>query len=291
MPGKLFLTAVFLSVMLPLTNPDSASNIPASEKMKPEELVAKHLEAIGTAAARAAAKNRVMTGTAEVNFRLGSRGQLIGKSTILSEGSKLRLGMNFASDQYPGEQIVFDGNSVTVAELRPGIRSNLSAFLYQNEFLLKEGLIGGSTSTAWFLLDIAGRRPQPKLEYGGLKNIDGKKLHELKYQGGKGAASFQISFYFDPETFQHVLSLYSLKVPQAFTGTAKGISGDQVEPSIRMREEFSAFKTVDGLTLPHSYKLVFTIEGQNNTFLADWVINISQVLHNQQLDAGAFTLR
>lgn len=263
-----------------------ASIIPAAEKMRTEELVAKHLESIGTATARAAAKNRVMNGAAEVTFRLGAQGHLVGKSTILSEGNKYRLEMSFLHEQYLGEQIAYNGQNVTAGTVRSGVRTNLASFLYNYDFLLKEGLVGGTTSSGWFLLDVAGR--QPKLEYGGLKNIDGKKLHELKYKGGKGAGTFQTFFYFDPVTFRHVLSLYSLRVPAYLANTMPSLTQDQLEGSYRLREEFGAFKTVDGLTLPHFYKLVLTVEGQDQTFLADWTINISQVLHNQQLNAGSF---
>jgi len=263
---------------------------PAGEKLKPEELIAKHLEAIGTPAARAAVKNRMMNGSAQVIFRLGSRGQLTGKSTIASEGNKFRLGISFVNTEYSGEQIACDGKTVTAAEIRPGIRSNLTQFLYQNEFLVKDGLVGGVTSTNWFFLDLAGRQSKQKIEYAGLKNVDGKKLHELKYQVQKGASSFQISFYFDPVTFQHVLSVHNQRIP-TFGLTGGPPVGDQTEGFIRIREEFGAFKTVDGLTLPHSYKLVFSAEGQTRTFLADWVLDIAETRHNQPLDPGLFKLQ
>jgi hypothetical protein len=68
MHGKLLLMAVMLTVMLAFASPDPALVVPAGEKMKPEELIAKHLEAIGTAAARAAVKNRMMNGSAQVIF-------------------------------------------------------------------------------------------------------------------------------------------------------------------------------------------------------------------------------
>jgi hypothetical protein len=289
MHRRLLSTALAIAGVLVCIGRNPGAIVPAGEKMKPEDLVARHVESIGSAEARAAAKNRVISGDAQVTFRLGSRGQLVGKSSILSEGRRFRLGMSFANQNYPGEDLVFDGKGVTAATIRSGVRSNLSDFIYRYDFLLKEGLVGGVTSTGWFLLDIAGRAP--RLAYGGLKKIDGKSLHELKYQGGKGAGTFQIFFYFDPGTFQHVLSLYALRVPAFPAKTLPDLTQDQLEGFYRLREEFGAFKTVDGLTLPHSYKLVLTIEGQSQTFLADWNIVIAQILHNQQLDDRSFIVQ
>jgi hypothetical protein len=287
MRRRFLLAAVVVLGVLASVCAGPASIIPAAEKkMRPEELVARHLESIGTAAALAAAKNRVMNGAAEVTFRLGAQGHLFGKGAILSEGNKYCLEMNFPHEQYLGERIAYNGQNVTAGTVRSGVRTNLASFLYNYDFLLKEGLVGGTTSLGWFLLDVAGR--QPKLEYGRLKSVDGKKLHELRYKGGKGAGTFQTFFYFDPVTFQHMLSLYSLRVPAHLAKTMPSLTQDQLEGFYRLREEFGAFKTVDGLTLPHFYKLVLTVEGQDQTFLANWSISISQVLHNQKLDAGSF---
>jgi len=278
-----------ISIALVFLSWNPAAITPAGEKMRPELLVAKHLESIGTTDARAAAKNRMMNGTAQVAFRLGSRGQLAGTAVILSEGHKFRLGMTFANQQYPGEQIAFDGKNVMAGTIRSGVRSNLDDFLYRYEYLLREGLIGRAASVGWFLLDMAGRAP--KIQYSGLKNIEGRKLHELKYLGGKGAGSFQILFYFDPATFRHVLSLYALRVPAYLAKTLPQLTQDQLEGFYRVREEFSDFKTVNGLTLPHAYKLVLTIEGQDQTFLADWNIVVAQALHNQALDDRSFIVQ
>jgi len=154
---------------------------------------------------------------------------------------------------------------------------------------LREGLIGGVTSLGWVLLDKATRRGE--LEYSGLKKVDGQKLHELKYLGRKAAGEFRISLYFDPETYRHVLSLYVLRVPALPAKYPGQGTSDQLEGYYRIREEFSSFKTVDDLTLPCAYKLSMTVEGQDRTFLADWTVAITQVQHNQPLEAGAFIVK
>src|SRR5262245_56922446 len=112
----------------------------AADKPKPDQLVSSHLAALGTAEARGVAKTRATTGTVQVVFRLGSQGQLSGPGAIISDGRKERIQWAFNQLEYPGEQIAFDGSRVSVGTVRPGVRSPLSDFIYQFDFLIKEGL-------------------------------------------------------------------------------------------------------------------------------------------------------
>jgi hypothetical protein len=255
------------------------------EKLKPEELVLKHLASIGTADAIANAKTRVMNGTAQAVFRLGSTGQVNGKGTILSDGGKVRIGMTFPALEYPGEQLAYDGNRVTVGQVRPGQKSDLSAFVYQYDVLLKEGLLGGTTTTAWALLNTSGR--QPKLNYSGLKKIEGRQLHELKYRAKKGGGDLQISLYFDPETFRHTNTQIRLVQPAAMASNPAASSG-QRDTVYTIVEHYGDFKEVDGLNLPHSYKIVLTIEGMQRTILYEWNLAFDQASHNQAIEPKYF---
>jgi hypothetical protein len=257
-------------------------------KLKPEELVAKHLAALGTPEAIAAVKSRVLSGDATAIFRLGSQGQMSGPGNILSEGRRTRIAIKFQSVDYPGEQLAWDGSKVTVGILRPGRRSNLSSFVDDFDMLLKEGLLGGELTTAWALLDVAGR--SPKLDYSGVKKVEGKQLHELRYRARKGPGDLSVSLYFEPETFRHAASQYRLVQP-APMASSPGASSGQRDSIYTLVESFGDFKEVDGLILPHFYKLVFTIEGQSSTYLADWVIKDAKVTHNVPIEAGVFSVQ
>jgi hypothetical protein len=259
----------------------------ASDKMKWEELVANHLESIGTAEARTAVKVRAMNGRANVFFRLGSTGQLSGDGSILSKGRMVRFAMNFGHPAYPGEHYAFDGTDVTVDTLKPNQRSNLSQFLYENSFLLKEGLIGGAISTSWSLLEVKERNPE--LKYKGLKKIEGRELHELEYKARKGEKLMQVNLYFQQDTFRHVMSKYVLRIPADMGFTPEGSS--QPDAYVRLTEEFDDFRQVDGLTLPHQYKLVFSNEGLRPTVLIEYDIEAAQILHNVPVDPQAFKIR
>ncbi len=268
-----------------------ALSIPAGgkeERIKPEELVAKHLASIGPAEALAAARNRVVTGTTQLTFRLGGHGQLNGPASLVSEGRKLYIGMMFPALEYSSDQFAFDGRSVAVSQLAPGRRSQIGMIVYQNDFFLKEGLLGGVLTTAWALLDVAGR--QPKINYVGLRKLEGRQLHELRYRPRKGAGDFQIALFFEPETYRHLYSTYRLVIPETMASRPEASAGQQ-RTVVNLREEFSDFANVDALTLPRSCKLILTIEGQRGSSITEWDFRADRVVHSQVLEPSAFALR
>lgn len=276
------------SVLYGITPGYPPSLFPGEQKMKPAELIARHLQSIGTAEARSALRNRVLDAKADVIFRLGpSKGHLGGTGSVISQAPMIRFAMTFGREDYPGEQLVFDGRKVSEALLRPHVRSDLTKIVHEYDFLLKEGLLGGTMSMAWCLFD-AGER-QAKLDYRGLKKIEGKQFHELKIQP-KNSGNWNVFFYFEPETFRHVRSLYELKVQPFLAGNIDE-SARNPDSYWRLREEFGDFRTIDGLSLPHSYKLVLTYDSQNRPFITEWDFTTTQIRHNQELDSATFTIR
>ena len=172
------LITLWLAVILS-AEPVVASPPLSADKMKPEDVVAKHLESIGSAKARESVKTRIIAGTSQVIFRTAPAGQAIGRAVLASEGSKSLLGMSFPSPVYPREQFGFNGGSFMAAFVTPGVRSVLGNFLMTNDVTFRQGLIGGTLSTAWPLLDVGSRNAQ--LEYIGTRKIDDQTLHELRY--------------------------------------------------------------------------------------------------------------
>jgi len=86
--------ALFLSQALPVHAAD----------LKPEDLIAHHLESLGTAAVRGANKSRVIQGIARFKMLVGGGGQLEGKAAVVSEERKLNIMMKFPND-YKGQQV------------------------------------------------------------------------------------------------------------------------------------------------------------------------------------------
>jgi len=256
-------------------------------KMQPDELVTRHLASIGTPQALAAARSRSLTGTVQFAFRQGGHGQMRGSAGIFSGEEKIRVSMNFNSIQYPGDQFAYDGNSATVGHIKPGLRSALSRFIFDHGLLLREGLLGGTTTTAWALLNTAERKP--KLTYTGLKNVEGRQRHELSYRPRKRTGDLQVLLYFDPETFRHTASTYKL-VRTANMATDITESPYQRDSYYKLLEEFEDFKQVDGLMLPHTYKITLSVEGEP-TILQDWVISIDEIHHNTPFQPDTFVVR
>jgi hypothetical protein len=267
---------------------DQAPLAARQPKMKPEELVARHLDSIGTQEARAAVQNRLMTGTGQLIIRLPSQGGLRGPAELVSDGRRIRLSMIFGGIEYPSEQLAFDGNKVAVSQVRPGVRLNLAGFVHLYDVLLKEGVIGGTMTAAWCLLDVAGR--QPKLEYAGVKTVEGKPLHELKYRAKKGASDVTIALHFEPDTFRHVHTGYRL-VQAGLMGNSTSSSPAPTDTVYHLDETFGDFKTVDAVTLPHSWKLTYMREGAGATVLCEDSLTVTDVRHNQTLDPKAFEIK
>ena len=275
----------FLIIILALLSIAKPS-LSATDKMTPEELVARHLESIGTAKARASVTSRIIAGTSMVIFRTPPPGQATGRAVLASEGPRNLIGMSFPSPVYPREQLGFNGNNFMAAYVTPGVRSVLGNFLMTHALVFKQGLMGGTLSTAWPLLDLTVRNP--RLEYAGLKTVNNRTLHELKYLA-HGGSDLQISLFFDPATFQHVRTEYE-RVIAAPTGDRAYTNIEEREIRYKMVEEFSDFKNEAGLTLPHTYKIKLLVDSKGGTFLADWEITLTQFTFNERIDPNSFTI-
>jgi hypothetical protein len=254
--------------------------------MKPEELVAKHLESIGPAKTREAVKTRIIAGTSLVVFRTPPPGQAAGRAVLASEGIKSLIGMSFQSTVYPREQLGFNGNSFAVSFVTPGVRSALGNFLFNHDLIFKQGLMGGTLSSAWPLLDLHSRNPQ--LEYAGTKELDHHTLHQLNYLARSGS-DLKIRLYFDAETFRHRRTEYERVIP-ASMGTRDYVNVQEREIRYKLVEEFSDFRSEAGLTLPHVYEIKLTVDSTGGTFLADWTLHLTQFSFNEKLDPAAFEL-
>lgn len=263
-----------------------ASASAQDKKLTIEELIAHHLDSIGSAQARAFAKNRVVSGPVKLISRIGTSGTIDGQAAMASSGVKLRYSMQFPSPTYPGEQLAFDGSKVLTGHLPGGRRSPLSLYLEQQNVPLKEGLLGGTLSTAWAMLRID--QLKPKLQYHGLKKIDGRQLHEVGYRAQKGSADLKITLFFDASTFQHVRTNYEFMVP-ARLGSGPNESTRFQEDYYQLVEDFDDFRAVDGLMVPHKYRLQLNAQSSVGTLLFDWNVNVEQVSHNQALDDQIFS--
>jgi hypothetical protein len=276
-----------------------------NQKLTSEELIARHLDSVGTAEARSKASSRVASGETKFIARLGGSANVDGNAMMVSSGAKLRFGIKLPLNDYPGEDMAFDGAKAATGFLPQGRRSHLSAFFSSQNLPLKEGLVGGTLSTAWPLLRLD--QTQPKLDYRGLKKVDGRQLHELSYRPRKASGDLKVSLFFDPETFRHVRTRYSFEIG-ATIGTRENPNQNS-ESYYTLTEDFDDFRAVDGLTLPHKYRLQLSVQGTsaaavisapataqglpNNpaSLLHDWTFTIKNIEHNTKIDDVVFVIK
>ena len=124
------------------------SQIITAQKLKPEELIAKHLESIGGEETRASIKSRVLIGEVKLRIKGGRMGEAGGPVVMASENEKHLIGMTLGSTTYPYEKMGFDGKTLKVAYLRAGERSAIGNFFVSNPLFFREVLIGGTLSSA-----------------------------------------------------------------------------------------------------------------------------------------------
>ena len=266
----------------------------ADDKLKPEDVVARHLESIGPAETRAKVNGTRIKGTASVSVRLCGEGQVDGAVLMASTDAANLINMKFQEGAYSQEALRYDGKKLATSQLTPGSRTCLAQFFLENEVLFKEGLVGGALSESWPLLNLAEKNP--KLEYSGLKKIGDKQLHALKYSPRKGS-DVKIMLYFDPETFRHVRTDYSRTVyaseQRRIAGGGPGLpppQSQQASPTrIEAFEEFADFKAESGLTLPHTYKFHLQIQSEVRPAVVDWVFNLTEYSFTSPLDPAEFT--
>lgn len=283
---SLILLLVVCATALGLLAPRPASVASADEKMRAEEVIAKHLDSIGTVEARRSVNNRVIVGTSKFSYRARGVGRTLGRAVLASEGGKSLIGMEFPEADYPHERLGFDGRKFTASYIRPGVRTILGEFLYTRNDMFREGLVGGTLNQAWPLLNVEGRGA--KLEYAGKGKTGGKEAHTVRYTPRNGS-DFQIRLFFDAATFQHVKTEYE-QVLSAGIGRTDRDSASQRGATYKIVEEFSDFKKEGGLMLPHTYKLRFTADDVGGVRQLDWAFDLAQFAFNAPLPADSFNV-
>lgn len=264
---------VALSAFLLSTEPAEGKK----EKLKPEELVALHLESVGPAESLAGRTSCAAQGQTKFEV-IGDRGLLNGPSNLLSEGKKLHMAMIFSVDTYPGEEMVFDGEKVEVGQLQPGVRTALGEFLLQYDEIIQEGVFGGVLYSDWVLQDL--ERRNPKLKYDGLKEVDDVKYHTLKYQRRKGWDP-TVLLYFDVETYQHRHTIYRVFRSAGARGS--------LDTRYILKESFSNFRQVDDLTLPSEWIVEYAIDyGGRSGRTIRLTTEFTKLFNNVPFDPKAF---
>ena len=240
---------------------------------------------------------RSLTGAAEFRIVVGGSGSLHGPVALLTQEKKLYFSIDFDYSQYPGEKISYDGKKIRVQYIVPTGRSPLGNFLHTFNQIVKEGLLGGSLSTAWPLMELEERRP--KLKYRGLRKIDEVELHRLSYQPRKGGRNLKIDLYFDPETFHHVRTEYTVTNRRGMR-----TNSDLSQPTedagrtdeFKLIETFDAFHNLDGLTLPTLWSLRYSEAKRGGTgpggpgSVIEYEFQIENITYGESVNPNVFAV-
>jgi len=272
-----------------------------ADKMKPEEIVAKHMEAVGAAETLNSIHSRIIAGSVVAVLHAPATARFEGQAIMASEGSKNTIGMGFESAGKYEERFAFDGSNVTVGYARPGTRGYWGDFLLTHENIIKMGLVGGVLSDSWPLRELSEKKQ--KLEYDGIKKIENRSLHEIKYIP-KGSSDLEIKLFFDAETYQHVRTEYTRvisagigtgQIPSGRPGSAAASgavdqSGQQRTTRYRMTEQFSDFRKEGGLMLPHGYQVNLDLDTKGGTLMIQWDFKLTDFAFNQEVPDATFVV-
>ncbi len=255
-----------------------------AQKIKVEDIIAKHLDSIGTAEKRTALKSLIAVGEITVQSISPKNLPAQGRIVMASAGTKNFFGLNLNSIDYPSEKFSFDGKKANVGYVRVGQRSLLGNFILSNGLLLEESLLGGTLSTSWAFVDMTDNKAKFSSE--GTKKIDGKEVYAVGYSV-KGGGDVDVTLYFDKETFRHVRSEYK-RIASAGIGRTPEQSSGYSETRIKLTEDFSDFKEAGGLMLPHTYRIIYSTTGQNGTNEIQWNAKLTEFAFNQPLADSSF---
>jgi hypothetical protein len=257
---------------------------------KPEDIIAKHLNSIGSAEARAALKSLAIQGTLRFKILVGGAGEAVGSWGRVSEQRKSNFVMRFGTGNWRGEQFIYDGSKATFAAATVTHEyTTFAKFVSGHDFIVKDGILGGVLSTAWALENLDPNRL--KLHSIGRKKIDGHELEGIECFS-KSGSDMTVKLYFDPDNYRHVMTIYSVENVPRNVDNGINRSAQQQQLRYTIEERFSEFQPYEEIMLPHHYSLQYTEELQNgSTRLYDWDMTTDNIHSNVQLDPSNFQFK
>jgi hypothetical protein len=218
--------------------------------------------------------------------------------------------IKLANSDYRGEQFVTDGGKVSVAATTSNHKwSDFGQFVRTQDQIVLEGLLGGALTTAWAMLDLPENKA--KLSFDGEKKADGRPAYQLTYHSRK-RDDLTIHLFFDPQTYQHLMTTYTITLASGLGGFAPSLSDQaglttpaadnpgaditqsskQKETRYTIEERFDDFKTAEGLTLPSKYSIHFTEELQDGTTkVYEYDFTADEISNNKPLDPRNFQVK
>lgn len=244
------------------------------QKLTGDQIIDKHLAAVGGKEALAKIKSRIAIGTVKKENDPGI------KMAIMSEAPN-RVSAVFVFGKYDW-QLTFDGNKAFVRPLFPRAMSQVQD-KYQD--MLSSGLMFNTISL--YNLLTQGEASGAKFEAKGVKKIKDRVAYVVEVKRPQGGSA---RLYFDAETFMWVRTEYGKvgfsKPMQEFTNASVPHSEDEV--SMDFYFENSDFRDVDGVKLPYKYELAITYPQLHNKMSGPIFGTITEYRHNEPIDPKMF---
>ena len=230
----------------------------AADEVELSKLVEEHRDNFAPDPVLKMLESRTIEGLGAMKILDGGTGLVQGTAKVYSDASEFVLQFEFKSTSYPRDGVTVKGEEVIPEQISAGDYGYLADFLYNNRTLARSDLIGSVLSAEWPFL----KEELPEgFEYEGIEKIDGKELHEIKFEVSPYINSF---LYFDPETFRHVRSVH--RVAPA--------NGDVV-----LTEEFMDFQRVENMELPTLWAMVLEYRPTGKRTVR-WELGLRRVAHN-----------
>ncbi len=264
----------FLFIVMLLLAGGATAVAAQDQKLTAEQIIEKHLTAIGGRETLAKFKTRVASGTVR------KENEPDAQFAVMSEAPN-RLSAVYVFRDYD-LRLIFDGKSARIA---PSFARQYGPLAAKYEEIVASGLMFNQMS---LYNQIASTEPgKLKFEAKGSKKVDGRLAYVVQVQPNKGTAN---KLYFDAETFMWVRTDYG-KVSfsrelREFTNEVANQAGSEV--TIDFYIETTDFRDVDGVKLPFKFVQVMTSPILRQKSIGTVVGSVREYRHNIDIDPKMF---
>lgn len=268
-------TSAWVPLMLLLCLHPATLASASEQKLTGDEIIARHLAAVGGKEALAKIKTRVATGTVR------KESEPEGRLAIMSEAPN-RLSVFYGFRDFD-LRMIFDGKR---ASIRPDITTRQVVNIVDKyREMLASGLMFNSISL--YNLLAASAPGELKLEAKGTKKVGGRPAYVVELKRAKGDAA---RLYFDAENFMWVRTDYgkasASKEMGAFTNDVVNQGGSEL--TVDFYIETSDFREVDGVKLPFKFEQVMTAPILRQRAVGTITGTIREYQHNIKIDPAMF---
>ena len=266
MKPRIILSLVFL------VGSFAISAVAQDQKLSGEQIVEKHLAAVGGREALARFKTRVALGT------IKKEDEPDGQMAIMSEApNKLSVFYGFRDFDV---RMIYDGNKAFV---RPVFRRDLSSLADKYQDMLSSGFMFNSIS----LYNLIANSADLTFESKGTKKVAGKDAYVVQVKPRKGP---QMKLYFDTSSFMWVRTDFGTASVARQMGpfTNDVVNQGGTEATIDFYIETSDFRDVDGVKLPFRFEQTITSPFLRQKAFGTLVGTIREYRHNEGIDPNMF---